>query len=240
MGNMYLVNHETQTVWTLSKIGENMGNVDYLLSVPVDGEGNKDGISSFFIDSDGHMYILDLFGTAQDGGVIQKVVRTVAVPDPPSKLSDLNVFTNMQTLATVDGIVPYDVNSPLWSDGAEKRRWIALPNDGAHNTSEEQIVFQNEENWSFPRGTVVIKQFDLPVDENELSKVIKLETRFLVFTNDNDAYAVTYKWNDEQTDAFLVGYDESVSQNYQVKKSDGSVEEQTWDFPTRELVYAMS
>nr|MUH40408.1 T9SS C-terminal target domain-containing protein [Zobellia laminariae] len=233
-GKYVFGDHETQTVWTLSKTGENTGNVDYLLNVPVSGEGNKDGISSFFTDSNGHMYILDLFGTAQDGGVIQKVVRTVAVPDPPSKLSDLNVFTNLQSLETINGIVPYDVNSPLWSDGAVKQRWIALPNNGAHDTAAEQIGFQNEENWSFPPGTVVIKQFNLPVDDNDALKVLKLETRFLIFTDDNDAYAVTYKWNEAQTDAFLIGFDESVSQNYDVKKKDGSVEEQTWDFPTRD------
>src|SRR6185295_7690867 len=28
------------------------------------------------------------------------------------------------------GLIPYDVNSPLWSDGADKQRFVALP-DGA-------------------------------------------------------------------------------------------------------------
>ncbi|CAM4262235.1 PQQ-dependent sugar dehydrogenase [Zobellia nedashkovskayae] len=233
-GKYIFGDHETQNVSTFTKTGENTGDVAYLFNVPTDGVGSKDGISSFFTDSDGFMYILDLFGTAQDGGVIHKIVRAGAVTDPPKLLSSLNVFSDMQSLTTVDGIIPYDVNSPLWSDGAEKQRWIALPNDGVHDSAMEQIGFQKEENWSFPSGTVVIKQFNLPVDENDDSKIIKLETRFLIFTEDNDAYAVTYKWNDEQTDAFLIGIDESVSQKYEVKKSDGSIIEQTWDFPTRD------
>ncbi|MBU2946731.1 PQQ-dependent sugar dehydrogenase [Zobellia uliginosa] len=232
-GKYVFGDHETQEVWTLTKTGQNTGSASYLMNVPIDGEGSKDGISSFFTDSDGYMYILDLFGTAQDGGVIHKVVRSGTVSDPPIKLSSLNVFSDLESLTPVAGIVPYDVNTPLWSDGAEKQRWIALPNDGEHNSAAEQIVFQNEENWSFPPGTVVIKQFNLPIDENDSTKIIKLETRFLVFNENNNAYAVTYKWNDEQTDAVLVGLDESISQKYQVKKKDGSVVEQTWDFPTR-------
>jgi len=232
-GKYLFGDHETQNVWTLNKTAENSGDVNYLLNVPVSGAGGKDGISSFFTDSDDYVYILDLFGTAQDGGVIRKIVRTGAIIDPPQKLSDLNVFTSLQTLNTVDGVIPYDVNAPLWSDGALKRRWIALPNNGTHNTALEQIDFEDEDNWSFPAGTVAIKHFELPTDENDSTKTTKLETRFLVFTEDDDAYAVTYKWNDEQTDAFLIDIDEEVSQDYQVKKSNGSVVNQTWNFPSR-------
>ncbi len=232
-GKYLFGDHETQNVWTLDKTGANSGDVNYLLSVPFDGEGSKDGISSFFADSNENVYILDLYGRALDGGVIRKIVRSGAIVDPPQKLSDLNVFSDLQTLATVDGIVPYNVNTPLWSDGAAKKRWIALPNDGIHNTSLEQIGFDAEGNWDFPAGTVAIKHFELPTDENNPAAITKLETRFLVFTDNGDAYGVTYKWNDEQTDAFLIGIDEEVSQTYQVRKSDGSTVDQTWNFPSR-------
>ncbi|WP_345278373.1 NPCBM/NEW2 domain-containing protein, partial [Litoribaculum gwangyangense] len=232
-GKYFFGDHETQDVWTLTKTGDNTGDVNFLFRVPISGVGTKDGISSFSVDSSGNIYILDLFGTAQDGGVIRKIVSTGGIPDPPQKLSDLNVFSDLQSLTPVDGIIPYDVNSPLWSDGAKKKRWIALPNDGTHNTASEQITFESEENWSFPPGTVTIKHFELPTDENDPSKITKLETRFLVFTEDNQAYGLTYKWNEAQTDAFLIGIDEQVSQNYIVKKRDGSIINQTWDFPTR-------
>ena len=223
----------TQNVWTLNKTGENSGDVNYLLNVPVSGVGSKDGISSFFSSSDEDIYILDLFGTGRDGAVIRKVVRSGPSIDPPQKLSDLNVFTDLQALTPIDGLVPYDLNAPLWSDGAKKRRWIALTNDGIHNSALEQIDFEKEDNWSFPPGTVAIKQFDLPTDENDPTKITKLETRFLVFTEDNTAYAVSYKWNDEQTDAFLIGIDEDISQDYDVTKNDGSIVSQTWNFPNR-------
>ena len=232
-GKYLFGDHETQNVWTLTKTGENTGDVNFLFNVPTSGAGSKDGPSSFFTDSDEYIYVLDLFATARDGGVIRKVVRSGAVVDPPRKLSELNVFTDLEALTPAEGLVPYDVNAPLWSDGAVKKRWIALPNDGAHDTALEQIDFEDEENWKFPAGTVIIKHFGLPTNENELSEVTKLETRFLIFTEDNDAYGVTYKWNDEQTDAFLIGIDEEVSQDYLVTKTDGSVRNQTWNFPSR-------
>ncbi|MDP5158909.1 MAG: RICIN domain-containing protein, partial [Flaviramulus sp.] len=232
-GKYFFGDHETQDVWTLTKTGENTGDVNFLFRVPVSGVGSKDGISSFYVDSSGTIYILDLFGTAQDGGVIRKIITTGGIPDPPQKLSDLNVFSDLDNLTPVDGIIPYDVNAPLWSDGAKKRRWIALPNDGNHDSALEQIDFESEDNWSFPAGTVTIKHFELPTDANDPSKITKLETRFLIFTEDNQAYGLTYKWNNEQTDAFLIGIDEQVSQTYTVLKNDGSSTNQTWDFPTR-------
>ena len=232
-GKYIFGDHETQDIWTLTKTGENSGNVHYLLNVPVEGVGSKDGISSFFVDSDGFLYVLDLYGTAQDGGVIHKLVRNGSSQEPPNRLSELNVFSDLEALTPIPGIVPYDVNVPLWSDGATKRRWIALPNDGTHNSPSEQIGFDREDNWSFPPGTVAIKHFDLPLDANDVSKSVKLETRFLIFTENGEAYGVTYKWNEQQTDAFLVGIDEAPSETYQVKREDGSTVDQTWNFPSR-------
>ncbi|MDP5060314.1 MAG: PQQ-dependent sugar dehydrogenase [Maribacter sp.] len=232
-GKYIFGDHETQNVWSLTKTGENSGDVNFLLNVPTHGAGSKDGISSFFIDSDQYMYILDLYGSARDGGVIRKIVRTGPILDPPKQLSQLNVFSDLENLTPVEGLIPYDVNAPLWSDGAAKKRWIALPNNGDYNTDLEQIGFEREGNWKFPSGTVLIKHFDLPINANNRNEVIKLETRFMVFTEDNKAYGVTYKWNEEQTDAYLIGIDEEVSQDYTVTKADGTQQTQTWNFPTR-------
>ncbi len=228
--------HETQNVWTLTK-DPNGGapQVDFLLKVPVNGTGGKDGISSFYIDSKEYIYILDLFGTGRDGGVIHKLKRTGGgIADPPAKLSDLGVFTNMQTLETISGIIPYEVNTPLWSDRANKRRWIALPNDGSHDTPEEQITFDAEGNWQFPAGTVMIKHFDLPTNENDLSQTLKLETRFVVFTSEGDAYGLTYRWNEEGTEAFLIGVNAEESRDIAVTLANGNTFTQTWDFPSRQ------
>lgn len=233
-GKYIFGDHEVQNVWTLeqSQTG-GAPDVQFLLNVPLEGTGAKDGISSFYSGADGTIYILDLYGTNQDGGKIHKLVRiTNSIPDPPEKLSDLGVFTNLATLETVPGIIPYTVNTPLWSDRAEKKRWIALPNDGHHNSPEEQIVFQKDDFWKFPAGTVLIKHFELPVDENNPAIVRRLETRFIVFDKFGSAYGLTYKWNDAGTEAFRLQGAET--KDFTVTKLNGSTYTQTWEFPSRQ------
>ena len=47
---------------------------------------------------------------------------------------------------------PYTPSTPLWSDGAQKQRWIELP----PNT---QIDISNPNEWTFPVGTKLFKEF---------------------------------------------------------------------------------
>ena len=235
LGKYLFADHERQNIWTLVR-DPNGGapTVEFLLNVPVEGEGSKDGISSFGLGKDGTIYVLDLYGTGLDGGKIHKLVRTNTgfVADPPQKLSDLGVFTDLSTLTTAPGILPYTVNAPLWSDRAEKKRWIAIPHEGAFNQPSEKIIFSSEENWRFPPGTVMIKHFELPIDENNPSLVTKLETRFVVFDKQSSAYGLTYRWNDAGTEAFLINSEEQRVIN--VKLANGSTISQTWDFPSRQ------
>ena len=65
--------------------------------------------------------------------------------DLPRFLSKTGVFQSLRNLKPATGILPYDVNTPLWSDGAVKRRWIALP----RNT---RIGFSERGAWKFPPG----------------------------------------------------------------------------------------
>jgi hypothetical protein len=108
-------------------------------------------------------------------------------------LSQTGLFANASTLTPAPGLVEYKVNSPLWSDGARKRRWIALP-------GTQQIDFSAGGNWSFPVGTAFVKHFELPVTP---STVRRVETR--VFLRQVDRWVgYTYRWNAAQTDATLL------------------------------------
>ncbi len=53
----------------------------------------------------------------------------------PQHLSEAHAFTDLAKLTPVAGIIPYDVNSPFWSDGASKERWMAVPEN-------EKITFR--------------------------------------------------------------------------------------------------
>lgn len=191
------------------------------------------GITGVFALPDGEV-LVSVMGRSEDfaPGKVLRLRQKVVVPDPPARLSDLGVFTDLETLTPSAGILPYDVQSPLWSDRALKKRWIAIPNDGAYDQPDEQVVFQAKEDWSFPEGTVFIKHFELPVTTDPEGPTTRLETRFLVVGEDQEAYGLTYQWNEDQTEAFLLGG--AASRTFPITDEQGQLAMmQTWDYPSR-------
>ena len=148
----------------------------------------------------------------------------------PSVLSATGAFSNVSTLAPATGVIPYTVNSPLWSDNAIKSRWVAVPNDGPPYTSDEQINFVPVGEWSFPNGTVFIKHFELTVNEITGERK-RLETRLLVRNEDGAVYGVTYKWRADNSDADLLpgALDEDIA----ITTSSGATRIQKWSYPGR-------
>lgn len=149
---------------------------------------------------------------------------------PPALLSETGAFKDLVTLEPADGLIPYDLNVPFWSDGARKTRWIAIPNDGTHDTPEEQVIFNSVGRWIYPTGTVAIKHFELPVNYQDATQARRLETRFLVYGEDA-FYGVTYRWNEEGTEATLL--EGSLSESVAVRTPAG-IRLQTWLYPDRE------
>ncbi|MEL6650723.1 MAG: PQQ-dependent sugar dehydrogenase, partial [Bacteroidota bacterium] len=135
----------------------------------------------------------------------------------PTLLSQTGAFSDLQNLTPSPGVIPYEMIEPFWSDGASKARWLAIPNDGTHDTPDEQIQFSENGNWTFPKGAVLIKHFELGGK--------RLETRFEVHGINGTYYYLTYKWNDQQTDADLLttGLDETIIVNGQ---------SQVWHYPS--------
>ncbi len=92
-------------------------------------------------------------------------------------------------------VIPYAVNTPLFSNYSEKLRFMKLPPDG-------KASFRDSTAFEFPVGTILIKNFFYPLDfrtANGPRRII--ETRLLVHQPGGwDAWP--YIWNDEQTEAF--------------------------------------
>src|SRR5690606_29357474 len=84
------------------------------------------------------------------------------------------------------GVEPFEPRFPLWTDGAAKRRWIALPPGTTIDTSDP-------DRWVFPPGTRLWKEFTR--DD------VRVETRLLERRPDGSWRVVAYQWKDEQTDA---------------------------------------
>ena len=148
----------------------------------------------------------------------------------PLLLSETGAFSDLSTVVPSEGVIPFTVNSPLWSDGALKSRWIALPNDGPPYDAGEQIAFAPTGEWSFPDGTVFIKEFDLVVDEQTMERK-RLETRLLVRDEDGTVYGVTYKWRADNSEADLLpgGLEEDIP----IVTADGGTRIQRWSYPCR-------
>lgn len=149
----------------------------------------------------------------------------------PALLSQTGAFSDLATMTPAQGLIPYDLRQPFWSDGANKFRWIAIPNDGTHDTSAEQVTYSEEGVWVFPPGTVAVKHFELPTDHADATKTRRLETRFNIITADGAMYGLTYRWNDDETDAELLeaGLTESIA-----VRTPRGIEIRTWAYPGRE------
>jgi uncharacterized repeat protein (TIGR03806 family) len=113
-----------------------------------------------------------------------------------SKLSEYNFFNGkLSDLTPNEEVVPYSVNSALFSNYAEKLRFIKLP-EGAASDYNDSASFE------FPLNTVLIKNFYYPKDFRNQAKGRELvETRLLV-KQESGWQAYPYIWNKEQTDAF--------------------------------------
>lgn len=140
----------------------------------------------------------------------------------PQLLSATGAFANLATLEASAGILPYGVRTPLWSDGAHKRRWLSLPEGG-------KIGFSATGQWSFPEGTVFVKQFAMALDENQPDQLRQLETRFWIAARDGEFYGLVYKWDADQQDAHLLL--EGASEELNIAGTDGINRAQTYTYP---------
>ena len=149
----------------------------------------------------------------------------------PALLSQTGAFSNMETLEPADGLIPYGLIAPFWSDGAIKTRWIAIPNDGTHDTPEEQVIFDVTNSWRYPEGSVTVKHFEMNTDLTDPSERRRLETRFVVQGSNEQFYYVTYRWNEEGTDAELL--DGAETETLAIRTGSG-VRFQQWQYPSQE------
>jgi uncharacterized repeat protein (TIGR03806 family) len=116
---------------------------------------------------------------------------------PLEKLSEYGLFVgNGSTQEPLPGVIPYDLNSPLFSDYAEKFRFVQLP-------SGKSAEYRDNDVFDFPVGTLIAKTFTYPADARNPSGPRRLlETRILKHEADGWV-GLPYIWNKEQTEAKL-------------------------------------
>jgi len=115
---------------------------------------------------------------------------------PCERLSSYRFFTDGPAQVPNQRVLPYDINTPLFSDYAAKHRFIWLPL-GQTMTYSETGVFE------MPVGSVLIKTFSYLRDLRDPTDGERLvETRLLVHRDDGWE-GLVYLWNEDQSDAFL-------------------------------------
>lgn len=122
---------------------------------------------------------------------------TVDPAAPPARtISEYRLFKDAAKQIPNDGVVPYDVNSPLFSDYSNKHRFVYVP-EGTTAQYDPRDVF------SFPVGSVIVKTFGYLHDIRDASKGERIiETRLLIHTNDG-WIGNSYLWNADVSEATL-------------------------------------
>jgi uncharacterized repeat protein (TIGR03806 family) len=147
---------------------------------------------------------------------------TNAQNDPfPKRLSDTGCVEKSDPTKPAAGLIPYGVNSALWSDDADKGRWVAIP-------AGKTIVVKDDGHWDLPVGTVAVKEFRV--------KDKLVETRLLVHHSEPDDWVgYSYAWRPDGKDADLVDEDSKrvCVENLQPNCPDENPDGQMWVYPSR-------
>lgn len=206
-GAYFYGDYASGTIWASSFDAERVVSNEAVTRVP--------SVASFGENAAG-----ELFAVSLEGRIFrfEPAKRDANAPAFPTRLSQTGLFSDLVALTPKKGLLPYAPTWPFWSDGATKKRWLALPDGGA-------VEFDREGAWRFPVGTVTVKHFELPLDDEGHTR--RLETRVMVHESRGWA-GYTYRWNDAQTDAQLVTTPQTA--RYAVTRA-GAEETREWYYP---------
>lgn len=169
-----------------------LGEVYALADDPITGKKTRTTIASgetivsFAESSDGEIYAVQL----GSGHLLHVRKKAASSANPfPNRLSATGCFDPNDPRVPLPALVPYTISAPFYADGAEKSRWLALPDGQTMRAGTDGDI-------AFPNGAVLAKEF------RDGTK--RLETRLFVKHDDGTWAGYTYAWNDDETDALLV------------------------------------
>src|SRR5579872_986413 len=202
-------------------------NLDVADSSPADafGDGPIDAV-----DAINAVDAVDSVEAAGDAADVVAMAAQCVVPadiySPIDTLSKTGCVDPAAPANPASGAITYEVNSPLWSDGADKTRAFLLPPGGkihvkncAATPADCPNGAADDGKWVFPVGAVMVKTFAFD------SKLV--ETRLLMHADDGSWIGYSYQWNEAQTDATVAPIDRST-----VAFNTGQ-RTVTWNYPSR-------
>jgi hypothetical protein len=147
----------------------------------------------------------------------------------PALLSQTGIYANIQSKTLDTAAKAFEVNAPLWSDGAVKKRWIILK-PGQHIPYNDTADY-----FDYPDSTVFVKNFSLVRAPGD---TVYWETRLLIRKRDAgpepvDWYGFSYRWNAAQTDASLVPPGKGLDTVFFATDARGRRSYKKWRFPSQ-------
>ncbi len=195
-------------------------------------------------DQAGELYLVDHMG----GGIHRLIgaETSTETSEFPRQLSQTGLFASTADHVPAAGLIPYSINAPMWIDGADKERFLALPGDS--KIEFDALEFPQPapgvpHGWKFPNGTVIVETISLEMEKGNPSSRRRLETRILHHerlagtkeVGDQYWQGYTYVWNDRQTDAVLLEDPNGLDRTFTISDPDapGGKLQQTWHFHSR-------
>ncbi|MFZ1742004.1 MAG: SO2930 family diheme c-type cytochrome [Pontixanthobacter sp.] len=123
---------------------------------------------------------------------ISQVNDAVVLSDTlPRNLDDYGFFADVPRQLPAASVYAYELNTPLFSDGASKDRFVYVPQGKMAKSKGEGLI-------EFPVGSALIKTFSFGEGANRRM----IETRVLLH-RETGWLALPYRWNEGQTEATL-------------------------------------
>lgn len=139
--------------------------------------------------------VLVVAGSVSCGYWHKPTVKSFVQEPYPEKLSDWHLFVSASPhLQPNERVLPYDLNTPLFSDYASKYRFVWMPPGTSASYRQDEV-------FDFPEGTVLAKSFAFP-EESDSTRERLIETRLLVRAK-TGWVGLPYIWNAAQTEAVL-------------------------------------
>lgn len=221
--------------WVTRKVWATRFDGDRIISHREIAQGTQ-RIVAFAEDHDGELYILDY---DEKGGIYQLApndTNRYKPEDFPRQLSATGLFADTAKQIPAAGVVPFSVNAEQWADHATAERYVALPGTSTVTLYDEPVnlpgTFFSVREF-FPRDGVLAKTISLEMEAGNPASRRRLETQVLHF--DGTAWhGYTYAWNDEQTDATLVGA-AGAERTFVVRdpRAPGGTRKHSWHFASR-------
>ena len=207
----------TQKLWAFSLKGEQVVGLRRIADL-----GGQ--LVAFCKDPDRELLIL-----SHDKGIFRLQRSPVRSLKPiPDKLSATGLFESTTEHKVASGFLPYEVNLPVYWDGAKAERFMAIP--------EEEIIIQSlpaglhENDEAAIRSTAGLDRWRVPT-QSVLMQTLSLDDRRVetqVSIKDGGEWRyLSYRWNEKQTDADLVS---EHGEEVELELSGGK---QNWRFPAR-------